>query len=70
MKRPPQNLNNTFRRQVYLLTCWQEKDGLAERVFWRFSLETLNTSERRLFKILQEVMDVIETELQRDTFQE
>ena len=39
----------------------------SEECFGDFNLETLNTSERRLFKTLQEVMDAIETELQGDT---
>lgn len=67
MKPPPLSQKRALRRQVYVLTCWQERDGLAGRVFWRFNLETLDTSGRRLFTTLQEVMDAIETELQGDT---
>jgi len=63
MKCLPPSQNPPLRRQVYLLTCWQEQDGLAGRVFWRFNLETLNTSERRLFTTLRKVMDAIETEM-------
>lgn len=66
MKQPPERQKRPLRRRVYLLTCWQERDGLAGRELWRFSLETLNTSERRLFKTLREVMAAIEAEMYYD----
>ncbi len=67
MKGQPGNQENAMRRQIYLLTCWQERDELAGRVTWRFNLETPGAGKRRLFANLQAVMAEIERELQRDT---
>lgn len=56
-----------MRRQIYLLTCWQERDEPAGKVTWRFNLETPGAGKRRLFANLQDVMAVIERELEGDT---
>jgi hypothetical protein len=65
MKQPPPNHDSAFRRQVYLLTCWREFDKMTQTETWRFKLETPGAGQRRLFRSLEEIMAVIETELQR-----
>jgi len=66
MKHPPLSQKNHFRRQVYLLTCWQEREDVAESAFWRFSLETPRSGKHQLFTMLKEVMASIELDLQHN----
>jgi hypothetical protein len=67
MRHQPAKQGNAMRRQIYLLTCWQERDELAGEATWRFNLETPGASKRRLFTNLQEVMGEVELDLKRET---
>jgi hypothetical protein len=60
----PENLGKGMRRRLYLLTCWQEPDGVIGRANWRFQIETPGTAKHRLYIDLQDVMTAIERELQ------
>jgi len=51
------------RYQIYVITCWQERDGTAEQRSWIFILEVSRSGERRRFTTLEEVKIAIETEL-------
>ncbi|HEY5729797.1 MAG TPA: hypothetical protein VIS72_07075 [Anaerolineales bacterium] len=55
--------NNSLRRKVYLLTCWQERDDSFGLATWRYRLEALGYDQHYLFRTLKEVMSKIENEL-------
>jgi hypothetical protein len=62
MKQNPES-QESRRRRVYLLTCWQERDELAGTVGWRFRLESPQTGRHRIFASLEDTMKAIETEI-------
>jgi hypothetical protein len=66
----PAGRDRAPRYETYLLTCWPERDEVAGIMIWCFKLETLRSGQRRLFKILKEVMAVIEMELDSDVMSE
>ena len=55
------------RYRSYLLTCWQERDEVADTVMWRFRLETPGINQRRVFSTLKDAMTWIENELHPET---
>lgn len=66
MKPGPEDQNNSLRRQVYLLTCWQERDSSFGLVTWRYRLEAPGYDQHYLFRSLTEVMSKIENELENN----
>jgi len=64
MRPEPEDQKNSLRRQVYLLTCWQEQNPLHGSVIWRFRVEIPRSDHPLLFKTLSEVMSKIEMELE------
>jgi hypothetical protein len=65
MKSSHPNHQQTLRRQVYFLTCWNEQTEAVQPEEWRFKLEVPGPSQPRLFKTLEEVMVTIKSELGR-----
>lgn len=63
MKPEPEDQKNSLRRQVYLLTCWQERGGSIGLVTWRYKLEAPGYGQHYLFRTLTEVMSKIQVEL-------
>jgi len=59
----PEDQRNPLRRQVFLLTCWQERDSSFGLVTWRYRLEAPSYNQRYLFRTLTEVMSKIQVEL-------
>ncbi len=51
------------RYQTYVITCWQERDAMAEHRSWIFILEVSRSGERRRLITLEEVKIAIEAEL-------
>jgi hypothetical protein len=49
--------------QIYVITCWQEREDRTEGGSWVFILEASRSGERRRFTTLEEVKIAIETEL-------
>lgn len=67
----PDDQKRYLRRQVYLLTCWQERDSSFGLVTWRYRLEAPGYDQHYLFRTLTEVMSKIENELDlSDSFSE
>lgn len=64
MKSGSDGQNNSLRRQVYLLTCWQERDNTFGLVTWRYRLEAPGYGHHYLFRTLKEVMSKIQVELE------
>ena len=64
MKPGPDDQKSTLRRQVYLLTCWQERDSSFGLVTWRYRLEAPGYDQHYLFRNLTEVVSKIKNELE------
>ncbi len=62
----PEKQENIMRRQIYLLTCWQERDEPAGKVTWRFNIETPGNDKRWLFANLQNAFTWIKKELESE----
>ena len=52
---------------VYLLTCWQERDGEAGPVTWRFRLETPDSGQRQLFPNLEALVNALHQETEESS---
>ncbi len=55
------------RYSVYLLRCWQERDGGTDvPAMWRFSLEDSRSGKRVGFSTIETLMHFLKVELEQD----
>ena len=66
MKMSNPDSERAHRRQIYLLTCWQEQSQDPQTTHWRFKLETPGPKQKRLFESLGEILEAIEEELKQE----